>query len=320
VSADVTVIIPTRDRPSLLADALRSVEAQERRPACTVVVDDGSAQPPPLPTGPAVEVLRHPRALGVAAARNRGLERVETEWVAFLDDDDLWAPAKLARQLDVAAAAAADFVWCGVVVVDARRRPVGMVAAADPRALLPRLLRTNSIGSPSAVLVRTELVRAVGGFDEQLALLADWDLWLRLAAAGRCAASRELLVAYTEHSSNMTVAAAGGFGPELARMADQHAPLLRRYGGPLGGAELERWNVGGRRRGGGRFGAARAYLVAGVRGRDAGSLVRAPAALLGEFLLRRLRGRRAAARVGDTAWLERYRRPEDEAAATAPTA
>ena len=62
-----------------------------------------------------------------------------------------------------------------------------MVPAADPASLLPRLLRTNAIGSPSAVLARTELVRAVGGFDEELALLADWDLWLRLAAVARAA-------------------------------------------------------------------------------------------------------------------------------------
>jgi glycosyltransferase involved in cell wall biosynthesis len=319
VSAGVTVVIPTRDRPSLLADALASVEAQQRRAAHTIVVDDGSAEPP-LPAAASVQVLRHPRALGVAAARNGGLEQVETEWVAFLDDDDLWAPGKLDRQLAVAAAERADFVWCGVVVVDARRRPVGIVAAADPGALLPRLLRTNAIGSPSAVLVRTELVRAVGGFDEELALLADWDLWLRLAAAGRGAASPELLVAYTEHAGNMTVAAHGGVARELARMAEKHAPLLRRYGGRLGGAELERWNVGGRRRSGSRLGAARDYLVAGVRGRDAGSLLRAPAALLGERLVLRLRARHVAARVGDTAWLEPYRRPEAAAAPIAPAA
>jgi glycosyltransferase involved in cell wall biosynthesis len=320
VSADVTAVIPTRDRPSLLADALASVDAQERRPACTVVVDDGSVEPLPPLVGPALQLLRHPRALGVAAARNGGLEQVETEWVAFLDDDDLWAPVKLARQLEAAAQARADFVWCGVVVVDARRSPVGMVAAADPGALLPRLLRTNTIGSPSAVLARTELVRAVGGFDEELALLADWDLWLRLAAAGRGAASPELLVAYTEHAGNMTVAARGGVARELARMAEKHAPLLRRYGGRLGGAELERWNLGGRRRSGGRLGAARDYLVAGVRGRDAGSLLRAPAALLGERLVLRLRARHVAARVGDPAWLEPYRRPETAAAPIAPAA
>ena len=317
---EVTVVIPTRDRPALLADALTSVGAQERPAARTVVVDDGSAEPLPTPPGGAVELLRRACPGGVAAARNHGLERVETEWVAFLDDDDLWAPAKLARQLEVAAAVRADFVWCAVVVVDARRRPVGLVPAADPGSLLPQLVRKNAIGSPSSVIARTELVRAVGGFDEQLALLADWDLWLRLAGAGRGAATREVLVAYTEHAGNMTTAAAGGIERELARMAETHASLVRAHGGRLGGAELVRWSVGGRRRGGGRLGAARAYLAAGVRERDGGSLMRAPAALLGEGLVGRLRGRRAARRVGSPAWLAPYARPDGAAAPIAPTA
>ena len=95
------------------------------------------------------------------------------------------------------------------------------------------------------MIARTELVRAVGGFDEQLALLADWDLWLRLAGAGRGAATREVLVAYTEHAGNMTTAAAGGIERELARMAETHASLVRAHGGRLGGAELVRWSVGG---------------------------------------------------------------------------
>ena len=319
MSGEVTVVVPTRDRPALLADALTSVGAQEWRAARTIVVDDGSADPLRPPSGAAVELLRRPQPGGVAAARNRGLERVETEWVAFLDDDDLWAPAKLARQLEVAAAAHADFVWCAVVVVDARRRPVGLVPAADPGSLLSRLVRTNAIGSPSSVLARTELVRAVGGFDEELGLLADWDLWLRLAGAGTGSASREVLVAYTEHAGSMT-AAHVGVERELARMAETHASLISEHGGRLGGAELVRWSVGGRRRGSGRLGAARAYLAAGVRERDAGSLVRAPAALLGENLLGRLRGRRAARRVGSPAWLAPYRRPERAAASIAPTA
>ena len=320
MSGEVTVVVPTRDRPALLADALTSVGAQEWRAARTIVVDDGSAEPLRPPSGAAVELLRRPQPGGVAAARNRGLERVETEWVAFLDDDDLWAPAKLARQLEVATAARADFVWCAVVVVDARRRPVGLVPAADPGSLQSRLVRTNAIGSPSSVLARTELVRAVGGFDEELALLADWDLWLRLAGAGRGSASREVLVAYTEHGGSMTAAARGGVERELARMAETHASLVRQHGARLGGPELARWSAGGRRRGGGRLGAARAYLAAGVRERDAGSLVRAPAALLGEDLLGRLRGRRAARRVGSPAWLDPYRHPERAAASIAPTA
>ena len=116
-----------------------------------------------------MEVLRQARPSGVAAARNRGLQRVATEWVAFLDDDDLWAPAKLARQLATATDAGAAFVWCSVAVVDERRRPVGLVPATDPAGLLPRLVRTNVIGSPSAVLARTELVRAVASHTAALA-------------------------------------------------------------------------------------------------------------------------------------------------------
>ena len=320
MSCEVTVVIPTRDRPALLADALTSVAAQEHPAARTLVIDDGSGAPPSDAAGRGVELVRRASAGGVSAARNCGLERVETEWVAFLDDDDLWAPPKLARQLSAAIAADAAFVWCSVVVVDAQRRPVGLIPAVDPGSLLPRLLRTNTIGSPSAVLARTELVRAVGGFDEELALLADWDLWLRLAAVARGSASREVLVAYTEHAASMTVTARDGLERELARMTEKHAPLLREHGGGLGGAELARWSLGGRRRGGGRLGAARAYLSAGVRARDAASLIRAPAALLGESLLGRLRGRRAARRAGSTAWLDRYRRPESAAASSAPTA
>jgi hypothetical protein len=320
VSGDVTVVIPTRDRPALLADALTSVAAQEEPPARVIVVDDGSAHPVAVDEGGPVEVIRHGGAAGVSAARNRGVERVATEWVAFLDDDDLWAPAKLARQLAAAMRAGAAFAWCSVVVVDGRRRPVGLVPAADPGALLPGLVRSNVIGSPSSVLARTELVRAVGGFDEQLALLADWDLWLRLAAAGTGAASREVLTAYTEHAGSMTAAARGAAELELAHMAETHAALVAAHGGRLGGPEIARWTAGARRRTGGRVGAAGAYLAAGLRERDGGSLLRAPAALLGEPLIGRLRARRAARRLGGTAWLEPYRRRAAAPASSAPPA
>lgn len=320
MSGEVTVVIPTRDRPALLADALASVAAQNHPATRTLVVDDGSMEPPATAPEGAVEVVRGGAGGGVSAARNRGLERVTTEWVAFLDDDDLWAPHKLARQLAAATRAGAAFAWCAVVVVDHRRRPVGIVRAADPAALLPRLLRTNVVGTPSAVLARTELVRAVGGFDEELALLADWDLWLRLATAGRGAASPEVLVAYTEHPGSMTVTASGRVGAELARMARTHAALVAAHGGRLGGAELSRWSAGGRRRGGGRLGAARAYAATGLRERDAGSLLRAPVALLGERRVARLRARLVARRLGSTSWLEPYRRPEGTPASSAPTA
>ena len=193
--------------------------------------------------------------------------------------------------------------------------------AADPAGLLPRLVRTNVIGSPSAVLARTELVRAVGGFDEELGLLADWDLWLRLAVAGTGGASREVLVAYTEHAGSMTAAARGAAELELARMARKHAAVVRRARRAArrrGAGPLDRGGTAPVRRA--RHWGPRAYLAAGLRERDAGSLLRAPAALLGEPLVGRLRARRAARRLGGATWLEPYRRKAAAPASSAPTA
>ena len=147
MSGEVTVVIPTRDRPALLADALTSVGAQERPAARTVVVDDGSAEPLPTPSGGAVELLRRARPGGVAAARNHGLERVETEWVAFLDDDDLWAPAKLARQLEVAAAEARRL---RLVRRRRRRRPPAAGRASSRRPTPARCCRSSSARTRSA--------------------------------------------------------------------------------------------------------------------------------------------------------------------------
>ena len=120
----------------------------------------------------------------------------------------------------------------------------------------------------------------------------------------------------------MTASARGAVELELARMARKHAAVVAAHGGRLGGAELARWSA--RRRGAGAedaLGAARAYLAAGLRERDAGSLLRAPAALLGERAGRPARAR-AAPRGASAAppWLEPYRRPAAAPASSAPTA
>ena len=99
---------------------------------------------------------------------------------------------------------------------------------------------------------------------------------------------------------------------------------MRRWSAPTAGASAAPSSSAGASAGAGAAAAgsapARAYLAAGVRERDGGSLMRAPAALLGEGLVGRLRGRRAARRVGSPAWLAPYARPDGAAAPIAPTA
>jgi len=97
----VSVIIPTYNRAALVGEALASVQAQSFRDFEVLVVDDGStdATPEVLAAWREVRVLRHPRRRGVSAARNTGVAFARGEWLAFLDSDDLWLPAKLARQM-----------------------------------------------------------------------------------------------------------------------------------------------------------------------------------------------------------------------------
>lgn len=111
---DVTVVIPTRNRPEMVTRAVKSVLVQTYPVKQVIVVVDGADDV----TVEAVDALGDPKVHclvlpvngGANNARNQGATRAETEWIAFLDDDDEWLPEKIERQL--AAAAGFDIVSC----------------------------------------------------------------------------------------------------------------------------------------------------------------------------------------------------------------
>jgi len=123
---------------------------------------------------PRVRTVRHETSRGVARARNAGIAAAESPWLAFLDDDDLWAPEKLAAQLEAAQAADATFAYAGGGGLDASHRFLFGVEPPDPKTVRDALLRWNVIWCGcSNVIARTEVVRVLGGFDEKLFQLAD---------------------------------------------------------------------------------------------------------------------------------------------------
>lgn len=94
----ISVIIPAHDAACTLGETLASVRAQQRQPDEVVVVDDGSGDgTATIAAAAGVAVVRQPQR-GVAAAMNAGLRATQSELVAFLDADDLWAPDGLAEQ------------------------------------------------------------------------------------------------------------------------------------------------------------------------------------------------------------------------------
>src|ERR1044071_8329951 len=119
--AFVSVIIPTRDRAHLLFRTLQSVLAQSIENLEVMVVDDGSVDANgavAAAADPRVRVIRNQEPTGVSVARNRGIAAARGVWIAFCDDDDLWAPNKLQQQLNAADRAGANWAYAGDVNVD----------------------------------------------------------------------------------------------------------------------------------------------------------------------------------------------------------
>jgi glycosyltransferase involved in cell wall biosynthesis len=224
----VSVVIPTRDRSRVVADTVRRTLAQRRVELEVIVVDDGSRDA----TAEALEaigearvtVLRNGYSRGVAHARNRGIERAAHPWIAFLDDDDRWSPDKLRIQLDLARAEDADFVYTAGVAVGDDGRVLYTSPAVTPEELRRDIRSRNSVFAGSSnVLARADLLRRLGGFDERLHHIADWDLWIRLTEAGRPAACPEPLVAYVVHDANMHWTAIDSAASEGHLLRTKHA-------------------------------------------------------------------------------------------------
>jgi glycosyltransferase involved in cell wall biosynthesis len=210
---DVSVVVPTRNRSALLAMSLRSVLCQRDVDLEVIVVDEASTddtQAMLAAIGDSrLRVLRHGSPQGVSTARNDGIEAARAEWVAFLDDDDLWAPEKLALQLHAARETGAPWVYVGHVNINMSHQVTGGAPPLPPGLLVAQLPHHNVVpGGCSGVMVSKRALSLAGHFDPRLQPLADWDLWLRLSQAGAPACVSQPLVAYRLHGSQMSLDAA----------------------------------------------------------------------------------------------------------------
>ncbi len=318
-----TVVIPSCGR-STLPDAVRTALGQDGVDVAVVVVDDSGtgavrAIGGPL-ADPRVRVVAHDRQLGVARSRNDGIATATGAWVAFLDDDDLWAPNKLARQIDAAEAAGAEWAYAGVAAVDDDLRCLTVEAAPPVGAVVDDLPVRNGVpATASNIVVRRSALCRVGPFDARFRHLADWDLAVRLAEAGPPAAVPDPLVGYRIHHAGASSDNAD-LPAELELFAREHA--WRQPGRTVDRAEVWRWMAASSLRAGHRWSAARAYARA-ARAGDAAAALRALVAALDPLASRhalalRHRGDADLAQRAD-GWLaplrprlDRPRRPEVE--------
>jgi len=185
----VTVVIPTRDRLSLLREAVRSVRAQDFRSWELILVDDASSDGTAEWIGqhvdPRVRLVRLEEHVERSAARNRGLAEATAPAVLFLDDDDRLRPSalrQLSRALDGAPRAVAAFGAKEVFDGTGQRKRIPHPHLRAVRSVWDDVMAGWMFVS-GQVLLRTDAVRAAGGWDESLVVAEDQDLWLR--AIGR---------------------------------------------------------------------------------------------------------------------------------------
>ncbi len=294
----VSVVIPTRNRCRRLSMTLRSALAQRHVNLEVVVVDDGSQDDTyKMVTDlgdPRIRLVRNASPRGESGARNRGLEETRGAWIAFLDDDDFWAPDKLDRQLRALQDTRREWAYAGDVLVDGELHILSGGPPPSPQEMSEALRCYNSVpAGASNVIVSSRLLAQVGLFDLSLRRTADWDMWLRLARVGLPAWVCSPLVANCLHGANMS--------KDMAILFRELDVLAHRYRIPVDWARHYRWAAWDALTDGRRWEALRYYGGAITAG-DFRSIGRAAIGLL------RPLGTGAARKEGGDAWTTEARR------------
>lgn len=228
----ISVVCPTYNSANFVLRTLESVAAQSYKPFKVVVSDDGS-------TDDTVEIVtkffqKRPEIeaevvmgshKGAGAARNAGIERCRSDWIAFIDSDDVWVEQKLERVAD----AIADHPEANLICHNEERIRIdggrGLLDFASRYkadvALGAQLFHTN-LFTPSAVTCRRSLLYQAGLFDASLMSCQDYELWIRMAPWTKPYFITDILAYYYDRPGNITSGSYFGHLRNLIRVAVRH--------------------------------------------------------------------------------------------------
>ena len=234
----VSVVIPTYKRSETLIRAIQSALNQTYRNIEVLVVDDNMpndafslAVQETLRAVPdkRVHYLQQEKHINGSAARNAGIEAAKGEYVAFLDDDDVWYPDKLDKQMEVFSAnPSVGLVYTGTRAIYVNDHVSYSILPKHEGDLSRIILLENCIGTTSSVVAKKDIIVAAGKFDTQMPALQDYDLWVRICQLARIGTVRaEELDYYNFRDSTQISSNTEKYEKAFIRLNEKYQELLK---------------------------------------------------------------------------------------------
>ncbi len=217
---NISVIIPTYNRFKFLQRALKSVYSQTHKPSEVIIIDDGSNdETPKIQTSVILNSIQNlgiktkyifQKNGGVSSARNLGIKNASSDWIAFLDSDDIWEKSKLQKQVEFhkdnpkILMSYTDEKW----IRDDKEIKIPKKFKKYSGDIFERCL-SHCIIAPSSVMIHKEILNQVQNdakvFDESLEVCEDYDLWLRIAYENEIGlVDEKLITKYAGHEDQLS--------------------------------------------------------------------------------------------------------------------
>jgi glycosyltransferase involved in cell wall biosynthesis len=235
----ISVIIPAHNRAHYLGETLESVFTQTAPPAEIIVIDDGSTDDTKTSLSSLINQGRiryyYQEQAGVSAARNKGMDLAASPFIAFLDSDDIFLPTKLEKQISVFEKYPnLGFVHCFYSKFDDSGRDLGTRDTSRFSGIIyPSMLQEWSVlMAMPCMLARTEVIREIGTFDQNLVWAEDMDLWRRIARRYPVGVVNEVLVRVRVHPVSISHEHRGelfGFTDYLKKAFDDDPNLSSKF-------------------------------------------------------------------------------------------
>lgn len=225
-SPTVSVVIPCYNCVKTLRTSVESIIAQEEISAQIVLVDDGSTDETPslmrelCACYPGRIITAYQSNQGPSAARNKGITLIDSDYIAFLDSDDYWAPNKLHQSISFMIQHpeyGLSHTQAIMVGEDGNYFRAMQSRAAYKGNCFAELVRQNGLIT-STVCIRREVVKRCGLFDVSLRVCEDWEYWIRIAHDFEFGVLEEALTYYRVHETNVS--------HQIERMQAGHRKLI----------------------------------------------------------------------------------------------